>query len=209
MHLKEIGVAEVPVLKDCQAVAARKQVGTFGDADDRPGGGAVKEHVADLFALLDAVDLVEGVVEDEQAGAGDDGAGDHETAGLDPGEGAAAGMELGVHALREELDLIEETDAVEQITGVVVTEGKAHAQVVEQGAGEDFDVADEGDVAAEFVEGQVPEIDVVHGDDARIGLPEAVEQVGEGGFTAAIVAHQAQPLAGGQLEIVHRKVLVT
>jgi hypothetical protein len=77
MHLEKIGVAEVAVFEYGQAVAA-------GDRSSRSvmqisvqGSGAGAEDVADLFAFLDAVDLVEGVIEDEEPGPGGDGAGDH------------------------------------------------------------------------------------------------------------------------------------
>jgi hypothetical protein len=77
------------------------------------------------------------------------------------------------------LDLVEEAERGRAGDGLRHARRESHPEVIEKETGKTFDIADERDVTAEFGEGQVAQVDAIHGDDAGVGLAEAVEQVGK------------------------------
>jgi len=164
-----------------------------GNKDGRAAFHDVAEAREDaLFGV--GVDAGKGVVEDEDAGVADDGAGDGGTLLLAAGEGDAALADHGVEAAGKFEDLggdVGDGGGLFDLVGGGV--GRAEGDVVADGVGEEEGLlGDEADVLAKVGEGKRADGTVIDEDGAGGGVLQAGNEVYKGGFAGAGGANDGQ-----------------
>lgn len=147
--------------------------------------------------------MVEALVEDEKPGLAKESASDFELDALAGGERLAAGGEMGLDAVGEGEDIAEEADFGEGFAGLEAVEFmfEAEAEVIEDGAVEDFGLADDGDVGAEVGEADVAIVAAVDFEEAVGGFAEGIDEIEEGAFAGASGADDADACAGGNVPV--------
>ncbi len=200
-----IDLARGPELLDLALVEHEHQVGeghgldlVVGDVD--AGGAELLVLLADVDADLGAqggVEVAEGLVEEEELGASDDGAAHGDALALAAGEGAGEAVEQGGEA-EHGGDLV---DALVDDRGVGLAQLEAEGEVVadaEVGV-ERVALEHHGDVAVAGLEAgdlAIAEADLAAGD-----LLEAGEQAQEGRLAAAAGADQDREGAVGDGDV--------
>lgn len=176
-----------------------------GDAvGDEKGGAAAHDggEVGEDFLFGDGIDAREGIVEDEDGGVAEDGAGDGGALFLAAGEGDAALADFGLEACGKGSDIIGEAAfgggfgdgfgrCARDAEGDVFSEG---------GTEQEGFLGDEADGGAELVEVEVAQIDAIEEDAAGGGVEESGQEIEEGGFATAGLADDGDGGAGGDGE---------
>jgi len=169
-----------------------------GDDQDGLAHDELLERVLDELLAL-RIERGGGLVEDEDGGVAQEGAGEGEPLLLAAGEQGAALADDGLVTLGHGPD---------EIVGVGVDRGGDHLfargvraaeqQVAVDGVVEEHRVlGDDGDVAAQVGEAHRAHVVAVDGDPAGGGLVEAGNEVGEGGLAGAAGADEGADRAGG------------
>ena len=183
-----------------------KEMAVVGDDEER--AGVVAEVVHEPPDAV-GVEVVGGLVEDEDVGAGDDGACEGDAALLAAGELGDGGAGRGASELGERgLDAVVEVPSVEvrdSFLDLGVPRGIAgeHLELGEKpedmgGAHADVGLDVEGRVEGEGL-GQVADEGVALADDlAVVGLEFPDEDLEEGGLAGAVPAHEPDAIAGGE-----------
>src|SRR5450759_2779022 len=159
------------------------------------------------FVFGVGVDAGEGVVEDEDAGAAEQGAGDGGALLLASGERDAAFADGGVVALGETFDVLGDVGGFGggfdvREWGVAIFFGYAEGDVFADGvAEEECFLGNEADVAAQGVERELADGAAVDEDGAGRGVVDAWAEVDERRFTGAGGADDSEAGAGGDAQV--------
>lgn len=188
---------DAAVLDDEDAVGVADGGNAMGDEE---GGAAVHDggEVSEDLLFGDGVDAGEGVVEDENGGVAEDGAGDGGALLLATGESDAAFADFGGVAGGEGGDVVGETALAGGLgDGFGVGAGYAEGDVFgEGGAEEEGFLRDEADGGAELGEAESTDVDAVEEDAAGGGVEQPGEEVEEGGLAGAGFADDGGGFAG-------------
>jgi len=174
---------------DAAAVEDRDAVGVANGGDavgDEDCGASLHDfaEVVEDFVFSVSVNAGEGVVEDEDAGAADEGAGDGGALLLASGEGDAALADDGFVFLGELFDVAGDVSGFGGPTDVVIG-GVLHAEcnVLADGlAEEECFLGDEADVAAQVGERVFADGFAVDEDRAGGGVVDAGDEANQGGL---------------------------
>jgi hypothetical protein len=137
-------------------VTAGQEVRGGAADEESPRGLGMEEGVEKFGAMREVFEVVEAFVEDEEARAAREGAGDFELEGLARREGLATGREVRIETVRKGGNGFEKSGLLEvEARGGRVEGGVAETEIVEDGTLDDLRMADEDDGGAEGPQGEV------------------------------------------------------
>ena len=195
-------------LEDAALVEDDDLVGPLHGAQavgDHQGGAAGEEAfegvLDEAFGL--GVEGGGGFVEDEDGRVAQYGPGDGEALPLAAGEFAAPVTDVGTVAIRRGEDEVVSVSDPRRFVDLRLGDARQPENdvVVDRIVEEDGLLGDDTEVGAYVRQGELPQVGAVEGDRSGRRVVEAGEEIGDGGFAAAGVAHQRYDLAPGQVEV--------
>ena len=197
---------DASLMQDGDRVGVADGGNAVGDED----GGATAHDFAEMiedFVLGVGVDAGKGIVEDEDAGAAEKGAGDGGALLLAAGESDAAFADGGVVAFGEAFDVVGDVggfgggfDVVERDVAIFTRHSKS--DVFADGVAEEkCFLRNETDVAAQGVERELADGASVDEDGAGRGVVNARDEADERRFSGAGGADDSEAGAGGDAQV--------